>query len=51
LGGLALGGAAAAAAIALGRRGTSSEDAGSAPGSHVADATTGETAGDPVTTD
>jgi putative oxidoreductase len=51
LGGLALGGAAAAAAVALGRRGGSAQDAAPKPGSHVAEAATGDTAGDPVTTD
>jgi putative oxidoreductase len=51
LGGLALGGAAAAAAVALGRRGGSAQDAAPQPGSHVAEAATGDTAGDPVTTD
>ena len=51
LGGLALGGAAAAAAVALGQRSGSSQDATRSPASGVAEATTGETAGDPVTTD
>jgi putative oxidoreductase len=51
LGGLAVGGAAAAAAVALGRRGGSAQDAEPQPGNHVADAATGDTAGDPVTTD
>jgi putative oxidoreductase len=51
LGGLAVGGAAAAAAIALGRRGGSAQDTSPRPGSHIADAATGGTAGDPVTTD
>jgi putative oxidoreductase len=51
LGGLAVGGAAAAVAVALGRRGGSPQDAAPQPGSHVADAATGDTAGDPVTTD
>jgi putative oxidoreductase len=50
VGGLALGGAAAATAVALGRRG-GSHDAAPAPGSHVAEAATGDVAGDPVTTD
>lgn len=51
LGSLAVGGAAAAAAVALGRRGGSTQDATPRPGSHVADAATGDTAGDPVTAD
>jgi putative oxidoreductase len=51
LGGLALGGAAAAAAVTLGRRSGSGEDAAPTAGSEVAQATAGDTAGDPVTTD
>jgi len=51
LGGLAVGGAAAAAAVALGRRGGSSQDTSPSSGSHVAEAATGDTGGDPVTTD
>lgn len=51
LGSLAVGGAAAAAAVALGRRGGSTHDATPRPGSHVADAATRDTAGDPVTAD
>jgi putative oxidoreductase len=51
LGGLAVGGAAAAAAIGLGRRGGSAQDSSPRPGSSIADAATGDTAGDPVTTD
>ena len=48
LGGLALGAAASTAAIAMGAKGSASDD-GSATG-QVADAAVGETAGDPVTT-
>jgi putative oxidoreductase len=51
VGGLALGGAAAATAITLGRRGGSGKDATASPAGDVAQATTGDTAGDPVTTD
>ncbi len=51
LGGLVAGGAAAAAAIALGRRGGSPTDAVPEPDSEVAQAATNGTAGDPVTTD
>jgi len=51
LGGLAVGGAAAAATIALGRRGGSAQDASPDPGSEVTQATEGDTAGDPVTSD
>ena len=51
LGGLAMGGAAAAAAIALGRRGGSPHDATPSDDSDIAQAATGSTAGDPTTTD
>jgi putative oxidoreductase len=51
LGGLAVGGAAAATAIALGRRGGSAQDATPAPDSEVARAAVDDTAGDPTTTD
>jgi putative oxidoreductase len=50
LGGLAVGGVAAALAVALGRSGDQASDA---PPSHgvIAEAAEGETAGDPVTAD
>jgi putative oxidoreductase len=51
LGGLAVGGAAAALAVMLGRRGASSSDTAPSPSSDIAEAATGDTAGDPVTTD
>jgi putative oxidoreductase len=51
LGGLAVGGAAAALAVTLGRRGASSSDTAPSPSSDIAEAATGDTAGDPVTTD
>jgi putative oxidoreductase len=51
VGGLALGGAAAAAAIALGRRGGSPQDTTPSPASDVARAASDGTAGDPTTTD
>ena len=51
LGGLATGGAAAAAAIALGRRGGSPQDAAPSDDSDIARAATDGTAGDPTTTD
>jgi putative oxidoreductase len=51
LGGLAVGGAAAALAVTLGRRGASSSDTAPSPTSDIAEAATGDTAGDPVTTD
>lgn len=51
LGGLAVGGAAAAAAVALGHRGASARDTTPTPGSDVAEAASNGTAGDPATTD
>ena len=51
LGGLAVGGAAAAAAVTLGRRSASGQDTTPTADSEVAQATTGDIAGDPVTTD
>jgi putative oxidoreductase len=51
LGGLAVGGAAAALAVMLGRQGASSSDTAPSPSSDIAEAATGDTAGDPVTTD
>jgi putative oxidoreductase len=51
LGGLAVGGAAAALAVMLGRRGASSSDTAPSPSSDIAEAATGDTAGDPVTND
>ena len=51
LGGLAMGGAAAAAAITLGHRGGSPQDATPSDDSDIAQAATGSTAGDPTTTD
>jgi putative oxidoreductase len=51
VGGLAVGGAAAAAAMALGRRGGSAQDAEPSPASNVAQATVDDSAGDPVSTD
>jgi putative oxidoreductase len=49
--GLALGAAASTAAIALGRRAPAAGDVTPSPAGDVAEATEGETAGDPVTTD
>ena len=51
LGGLALGGAAAATAIALGRRGGSAQDTAPSPQSDIAQSAAGDTGGDPVTID
>jgi len=51
VGGLALGGAAAAAAVTLGRRSGPGQDATPTPDSEVAHATASDIAGDPVTTD
>jgi putative oxidoreductase len=51
LGGLALGAAASSAAIVMGRRGSSAQDADLSPHSAVTEATRGDTAGDPVTID
>lgn len=51
LGGLALGAGASAAAITLGKRGSASTDTTPSPDSDIADAATGDTAGDPVTVD
>ena len=51
LGGLAVGGAAAAAAITLGRMGGSPQDTAPSPTSDVARAASDGTAGDPTTTD
>lgn len=51
LGGLALGAAASAAAITLGKRGDAPADTAPSPESHIAEAASGDTAGDPVTTE
>jgi putative oxidoreductase len=51
LGGLAVGGAAAAAAMALGRRGASAQDSAPPSDSEIGQAAAGDTAGDPTTTD
>lgn len=51
IGGLALGAAASAAAITLGKRGAAPTDTTPSPDSDIAEAATGDTAGDPVTTD